>query len=147
MKRKYAYIAALVAAAIAAGGFAASNGKSDPPFPFSTVTPAELAANGVALTAAQHAPPSLAVAQSVANAHASDALANAAVRESHYVHCSDTFEVPAIDEDCYAVSLDPSVIPVVWAAHIPGPPPAPMKWAVVLVDTSGSVLIEKAGNT
>lgn len=145
MRKKYAYIIALLLCAAAAGVFATSNGKSDPPFPFTTVTPQELAGGGVALTQAQTSPSGAAVAQSVANAHASAALGQAAVRESHYVHCLDTNEVPAIDEDCYVVSVDASDLPVVAAPGFPDPPP--MKWAVVLVDpTTGNVLVEKAGN-
>jgi hypothetical protein len=61
MKKRYALIATAVLCAVAVGPGGASRGKSSTPFPFTTVTPQQLASNGVTLDTAQAAPPGNAV--------------------------------------------------------------------------------------
>lgn len=148
IKNKYTYLAAVVLCATAATIIAlavAPNGKSDT-WPFTTVSPAQLASDGVTLDSPQAGIPSAAVSASVAEADASAALGNAAVREEHYMHCVDAQATnPSINQDCYVVSVDPSNIPIEGSSKFPVP--APMKWAVVLIDpATGNVIEEKASN-
>jgi hypothetical protein len=146
MRHRYLYIAALSLLVVGAVALlATASGRSAQPFAFTTVTPQELAGNGVTLTAPLAALPAAAVSQADANAAASSAVQGGAVLESHYMHCVDSWaRNPTIDEDCYAVSVDPASIPV---AGQPGEPfPAPMKWAVVFVDSTGQVIDIKASN-
>jgi len=69
------------------------------------------------------------------------------VREEHYVHCVDTWARPQIDQDCYAVSVDPSGVPVLGSALAGLSDPKPATWEVVFIDPStGAVIDDRGGN-
>jgi hypothetical protein len=142
-RRRWAYAALLVLAAVAAALALVSTGKSNPPFPLSTVTPSQIAVGGVALGPASGPPPAAAVGLSVAAQRAS-AMAGGPAREVHYVGCVDAFVRPQIDEDCYAVSVDPSATPVMSSPYQQATPEP--KWEIVFVDPSGQVLNATGGS-
>jgi hypothetical protein len=147
IKHKYAYLVLVLALGATAAILAfvtAPNGKSNPPFPFTSVTPGQIAPAGLTLSAPQASLPAQAVSALAASqaAHAFQGTAATAL-EAHFMHCVDTTAVPPINQDCYAVSVDPAGIQF---AGFRNAPPAPATWGIVLVDPSGNP-IETVGGS
>jgi len=144
LKRRYILLAALAVLAGAVLGLASvvHSAGSPPPIVFAAVPPNVLSANGIDLTAPQGS--STTAAGQAAAATASRAFGGATVRESHFAHCVDPNLSPAIDQDCWAISLDPSG----FHSHPPMGQPAAATYLIVLVDsTGGEVLHAQAGNS
>jgi hypothetical protein len=75
-------------------------------FPFRSVTPAELARGGVTLSAATP-PADLPTTASGAAAAARKFQGGRRVLEVRYVRCVDSQKVPRLDQDCWAIAIDP----------------------------------------
>lgn len=108
--------------------------------PFNAVSTAKLAAAGITLSVPQSAGPAASTtAGEGAAAAASRALDGRTVREYHYAHCVDTQKVPALDQDCWAVSLDPSGL-------TSNPPPGfaaqQATYLIALIDPATQTFIE-----
>lgn len=146
-KRRYVGLAtaAAILAAVAAS-LTATRGHAGSPFPYSTVTPAQMAQGGVSLTAAFNAAPQAAVGLQAAAIAASRAENGARVLEDHLMHCTDEWaRNPRVDQDCYAVSVDPSNVPVLINPQDPvfNKP----TWEVVFIDpTTGAVIDDRGGS-
>jgi hypothetical protein len=129
-KRKYFLASVVVAVGAALGLFfgLAGNGQSDA-WPFPSVPSADLAAQGVTLAPVTE-PDSLPTSASAAAQVASRQQGKPVLGEA-YMHCIDTTRVPAIDEDCWVVSLDPG-----GETNTPAPgfSPIAIKWIVAFVD-------------
>lgn len=143
-RRRYLALAILtvaVAATVLALSIPSSRSSGpNPAVSFSTIPPVKLAQNGIILSAAQGAAPSDASGQAAATAASGD-FGGRSILEYHYAHCVDTQRVPAISEDCWAVSLDPTGI-------TSNPPPGhPLQFAtydLVLINPTNDKLIEAA---
>lgn len=141
VKRRYLVA---VGAVVAAGGavtlaVAVTGSGGAAPGIFRTVSAKKLAAGGLRLSAPRNATPSAASGRAAAQ-EASKQFDDRKVLEYHYVHCLDP---PGVNEDCWAVSLDPkgpvaSVGPV-----LPGQPAPPQPtYLVVLIYHVGHEFIE-----
>jgi len=142
-KRRYLALAMVVIAAGAVLALSIPSGRSSGPNPavsFSTIPAEKLAVNGIILSAAQGAMASDASGGAAAEA-ASSALGGRAILESHYAHCVDTQRVPAVSEDCWAVSLDPQGIT---SNPPPGAPVQQATYVLVLIDPANDSVIEVA---
>lgn len=140
MKRRYLVaVGAIVAAGVAlalAITFTGSGGAA--PGIFRTVSAKKLAAGGLRLGAPRSATPSAASGRAAARA-ASKQFDGRKVLEYHYVHCLDP---PGVNEDCWAVSLDPSG-PTLNGPALPGQPAPPRPtYLVVLIYPVGHEFIE-----
>ena len=113
-------------------------------FAFTTITPAQLYAAGVTLSNAQAPVPATAVSASAA-AQVAKEMDNSAVKEVHYMHCVNTFVRPQINQDCYAVSIDPTNAPILGAPNLPTTS-RPATWELVMVDPSGHVIDDTGGS-
>jgi hypothetical protein len=145
-RKRYTYIAlvALCATAVAAVLVAVPGGKSGTAFAFTTVTPAQMYAAGVTLSDAQAAVPGTSVSASAA-AQAASAMVGTAVREVHYMHCVNTFVRPQIDQDCYAVSVDPANAPTL--GGFPDQTTSkPATWELIMVSPTGQVIDDTGGS-
>jgi hypothetical protein len=149
IKSKYTYVGLAVCAGLAAviALAVAPGGKSGTPFAFTTVTASQLASDGVSLSDPQSAAPAAAVSSQAVAQAASAYEGGAAVREVHYMHCVDAWaRNPSINQDCYAVSLDPSNV-VELGSPLLKAQPKPATWEVVMVDpATGNVIDDRAGN-
>ncbi|HLK13354.1 MAG TPA: hypothetical protein VKT78_00990 [Fimbriimonadaceae bacterium] len=116
-------------------------------WPFATLTPVEMGRAGVTLSSPTRTLAALApapVSARVAGSAASKAMGDAKALEVRYVHCSDTWAVPNIDQNCYAVSVDPASVPLMGSANMPQPKAT---WGLVMIDPStGAVIDERGGN-
>ena len=104
------------------------------------VTPSELAFFGITLSNPQTPTPSAANAQAAAAAVTAEVNDDSAVTQQNYMHCSDTNDVPAVNEDCWVISLKPTDVPFGGSTPAAGDP-APAKWALALVDPSTDKII------
>jgi hypothetical protein len=77
-----------------------------PAFPFRSVTPAELARGGVTLSAVTP-PGNLPITAAAGAARASKFQGGRRVLEVRYARCVDNQKVPRLDQDCWAVAIDP----------------------------------------
>ena len=147
IRNKYTYLCLVAACAAIAAVIAltaAPSGKSGTPFPFTSVSAAQLASGGITLSSTTAAIPADAASTSTV-AQAATAYEGAAVREMHYMHCVDTWARPQINQDCYAVSMDPSGVVVLGSPNMP--PPKPATWEIELVDpTTAKVIGDRGGN-
>jgi hypothetical protein len=105
-RAKYLALALLLSAVAGSIAFAAAALGRSAAWPFVSVTPAELASQGVKLTAASP-PADLPISAAEATAAASKFQGGRPALETHYVHCVDTTKVPRLDEDCWAISINP----------------------------------------
>jgi hypothetical protein len=131
-------------AVVAVGAAAAFSWPSAPrassPVIFSTVPAAKLALAGIALTEPGGPTPSAAAGDAAAAAASKDA--GASVLEYHYAHCVDSQSAnPHIDEDCWAVSLDPTGLR---SSGPPGSPAQKATYNLVLIDPANDKFIEGA---
>lgn len=121
-------VGAALAASLAGVLYGASAGKSAANAALPTTS--QMAPFGIAFSNPQGAIPN--AADGAAAAIAASTAANASVLGTHYYHCVDPNASPAIDQDYWVVSVDPSNVRV---HGIPGQPdPKPATWAIVLVD-------------
>jgi hypothetical protein len=126
MKKLLIATAALVAS-LAGGLYAANTGHAVDNVPNSS----QLEPFGLVLSNPQGAVP-MRAAPVVTDAAV--AAAHSSALQTQYLHCVDPNASPAIDEDCWVVSVDPSNIRV---HGIPGQPdPKPATWALVLVNAT-----------
>lgn len=147
-KPKYKYLLAglaLCTIVLVSAFVAIPTSKSSTPWPFTAPTPTQLDGSGVTLSTPLAALPSggisVAAASSSANAYFGGA---ASIQKVEYMHCADASAVPNIDQDCYVVAVDPSVVPIMGSPQVD---PKPATWAIVLVDpVSGNVIEAKAAN-
>lgn len=107
---------------------------------FNAVSAGKLAAGGITLSAPQSAGSAASTtAGEAAAAAASSALGGRTVQEYHHAHCVDTQKVPALNEDCWAVSLDPSGL-------TSNPPPGfaaqQASYLIALIDPATQTFIE-----
>lgn len=110
MFRRYLILAVVAVAAILSAVLAfTGNGKSASTWVFTNVSPAQLAAEGVTVTPVA-TPDGLATSATAAaaTAIAFDGGAVSTMVAPQYMHCVDTTRVPAIDQDCWVVSIDPA---------------------------------------
>lgn len=115
MKRRRSVGIFFVVLAVASGVVAletATAGKSSttPSVPFTTVSAAKLALGGITLSPPQNTAAPTAADGQAAAAAASKFYGGRTVLEYHFVHCVDTQKAPALSQDCWAVSLDPTGI-------------------------------------
>jgi hypothetical protein len=145
-KKKYTYAARTVLCVFAAVAalVLTPRGKSVTPFAFTTVTPTQLAGAGVTLSDPQAPVPGTAVSASAA-AQVASAMNNSAVKEVHYMHCANTWVRPQINQDCYAVSIDPTNTPILGDPDM-STNPKPATWELVMVSPSGQVIDDTGGN-
>jgi len=139
-KRWHVYATLLVA--VTTGGLVAAStvrsSNSPTTITFKAVPANVLAADGIYLTLPDDAATAATSSrlQNPAEVAASKAFRGAAVRESHFAHC----RFANIDEDCWAVSLDPSSV----QSH--GPVPMRATYLLTLVDPiTQEVLVSEAG--
>jgi hypothetical protein len=140
VKRRYlvAVGAGVVAGvAIALAITVAGSGGAAPGI-FRTVSAKKLAAGGLRLSAPHSATPSAASGRAAARA-AGKQFEGRKVLEYHYVHCADP---PGVNEDCWAVSLEPGG-PFSAGPVLPGQPAPPKPtYLVVLIYPIGHEFIE-----
>ena len=106
-------------------------------------TAQELASGGLVLTAPQGA-------STVAEGRAAEAAARvemgAPVVESRFAHCADTTPRHVrLNEDCWAVSLDPTKVANPGGTPPGGPPAKPLKYVVVLVEPGTNKILDAQG--
>jgi hypothetical protein len=138
-----ASLAVLIAGGLAVTSAVRSAG-SPPPISFAAVAPEVLEAAGINLTEPQNpsAPAGSAASGKTAAAAASKAFGGAAVRESHFAHCNVANAAPPIDEDCWAISLDPSG----FHSHGPATTTIAATYLIVLIDpATGQALLGESG--
>ncbi|MDX6480687.1 MAG: hypothetical protein QOG85_1197 [Gaiellaceae bacterium] len=108
---------------------------------FSTIPAAKLAPAGITLTAPEGPIPSSAAGETAAKA-ASNESGGRAVLEYHYAHCVDSQSAnPHVDEDCWAVSLDPTGVV---SNPPPGRPAQTATYSLLLIDPANDKFIEWA---
>ena len=123
--------------------------KAPAEIPFSTITPLQVASSGIEFTAPHGT-------SSVAERQAAEVVGGnefgLPVIEMHFAHCSDRHTVPAIDEDCWVVSLDTTNFHPI-GGHPPIPPGSttpvrdrPVKYMVVLVEPGTGKVLEDVGS-
>jgi hypothetical protein len=107
-KRRKCVAVALLFGVVVAGliVFAFADIGQSAAFPFRSVTPAELARGGVTLSAATP-PANLPTTASGAVATVTKFQGGRRVLEVHYARCVDSQKVPRLDQDCWAVAIDP----------------------------------------
>jgi hypothetical protein len=143
-RRKYLAVALLLVAIAGSVAFAfAAIGRSAA-FPFRSVTPAELARGGVKVSAAT--PPAnlpITAAQAAATARKFQGRSTLEVR---YVRCVDATKVPKLDQDCWAVSIDPHGLTALGgpAVTLNGKtrPPSKIRYDLVFIDADTGKVIE-----
>lgn len=132
-------------AAIALGGALSwatvvRSANSPTPVIFADVTPSVLSSRGIDLTVPTTTAP--AAAGLAAATAASEAFGGVAVLESHFAHCTAP---GGVDQDCWAVSLDPSSFhsnPMEGSTT----PPITATYMIVLVDpTTDHILHSQDG--
>jgi hypothetical protein len=135
--------AAAIVGSLAVGLSRVTSGSSavvPPGMSFAAVSASTLASEGIVLTQPSATP---AVPRASADAMAQTLFPGRAVREAQFVHCLVSNITPAIDQDCWAYSLDPS------GFHSHGPSsstPIPATYLVALIDpASGKLLMAEAG--
>jgi hypothetical protein len=145
MRRRTLIVAGVLALAVAAvvGAVLGTNarGGSSSVVTFQTVSAAQLAAAGVSLNAPTDGA-SAATAAVSAQAAAADALQAAPsqkVLETHFAHCVDTQMTPTLDQNCWAVSLDPGNLE---SNPAPGFPAQHATYLVALIDPSSGKFLE-----
>ena len=110
-RRKYQSAALLLGVAVAASvDFGVAGVGQSAAFPFRSVTPAELARGGVEVSAAT--PPANLPTTAARAASAAHKFQGARVLEVHYARCVDSDKVPKLNEDCWAVSMNPRGVAV-----------------------------------
>jgi hypothetical protein len=163
LKRKYLVLSVGVVAVASALAFVfTSNGRSASTWVFTNVTPSQLGAQGVTLTPASQTGVAVS-AEAAGSAATSFQGGNAAMVAPQYMHCVDTARIPALDEDCWVVSINPKGLTAPSGALDPGqaygnpvPPsmagstaegsqPIPLGWDLVFVDPTGGQVIEGVG--
>lgn len=140
-RRKGAALLAIVALAVGAAlAWTTVVRSATPParVPFGGVSSSVLAARGLDLTVPTAS--SSAVAGAAAASAASQTFDGAAVLESHFAHC---VAPGGVDQDCWAVSLDPSG----FHSHpLDGSKPITATYMIVLVDpATGQILHAQDG--
>lgn len=137
-KRRLALaILAVITAAIVALSLAETvwSDAGPSPLPFTGASASTLAADGVTLTPPQSAAPMAAATASGLAAQ----VGHKPVLQEQYAHCVVTSAVPPVDEDCWAVSLDPTGL-----ASTTGDPAT---YYIVLIDpNTGKVLLSGWGS-
>jgi len=142
MKRRYLIalgaVAAGIAAAIAIALTGSGRGAHGIFWSVSTKTLAAggLRSDGLMLTAAHGRTPS--AANGRAAARTASKQFSSKVLEYHYVHCRDQ----TVDEDCWAVSLDPSALMLGGGAPPGFPAQKKASYLVVLISSVGHAFIE-----
>jgi hypothetical protein len=138
VKRRYLVaVGAVVAAGVALPlAFMLTRSGGAAPGIFRTVSVTKLAVGGLRLSAPRSARPSAAAGRAAARA-ASKQFDDRKVLEYHYVHCVDP---PGVDEDCWAVSLDPSGL--YGNGGSSGIAPQKASYLVVLIYPVGDAFIE-----
>jgi hypothetical protein len=144
IRRRYATLGGAIAVGVAVAALTAAGGNSTgAPVTVSTVSAATLANGGITLTAPQASSPTVAAGDAAATA-ASNTYGGREVLEYHFAHCVDSESVPALDEDCWAVSLDPGDL----ASSPPrGFSGKQFSYLLVLIDPANDKLIEAQSGT
>jgi hypothetical protein len=122
------------------------------PWPFANVSQAQLSRGGLSLTplaTPTNLPSRLATSRQVAalvTAHNFSRSRGFHLAPPHYMHCRDQWaRNPTIDEDCWAVVVDPTNF--VSLGSPLAPPPASAKWGIVLVHPrTGRIIDTRAGS-
>jgi len=141
VKRRYLIAVGMAVAAGAAIALAITVTGSGGAAPgiFRTVSSGKLAAGGITLSAPHGSIPTSSAGEAAASA-ASQAFGGNKVREYHYAYCVDTQKVPALAQDCWAVSLDPSGYGGGGTPHTG--PASPATYLLVLVDPSDDAVLD-----
>ena len=121
------------------------------PWPFGNVTQAQLNRAGLTLTplaTPTNLPKRLATGRQIAALVKADDHYGSRSRNlapPQYMHCDDwDASNPSINEDCWAVVVNPTNFPLMGAAGLP--PLAPFKWGIVLVSSkTGKIIEARAG--
>jgi hypothetical protein len=116
------------------------------PWPFTNVTQAQLNRAGLTLTpraTPTNLPTRLATGRQVAALVTADHYSRSRsfhLAQPQYMHCDDQWaRNPTINEDCWAVLVDPTNFVFLGSPHMP--PPASAKWGIVLVNpTTGRII-------
>jgi hypothetical protein len=123
-------------------------GQSDPSWPFGNVTATELAQHQL-VTLTPAIAPADAATSGPAAISAAEAFQGAKALTEQYMHCSDTSMTPALDEDCWVVSIDPTGMTDPSGGPAPAASgqqqalsPAPLQYDLVLVDPATGKVIE-----
>jgi hypothetical protein len=136
-------LASAIAMGLLFGLVTPSNGRSGT-LPLTASQIAGLASQGISFSPAQTAAPSGA-SQSNAATAASQAHGGQAAQSAVWMHCQDTARNPALNQDCWVVSLDITGMKEYGA---PGTSATPATFAIELVDPSTGQVIEGVeGNT
>lgn len=136
--RRFAIVAVLSCAAAFSFALVASSGRSADPqatVAFQTVPAAKIASGGIVLTPVEGpAPPGV-----VGAAAATAVFGQRRVLETHYAHCVDTESPALLNQDCWAVSLDPSGL----VSNGPvGATPQTATFLLAFIDPASGKLIE-----
>jgi hypothetical protein len=140
--RKYIYLLAAVVA-ITLVVVMVPTGGAGTPFTFTTITPAQLATDGITLSNPEFPSPLNAVSSNTAAATASQAVSGGTVYETHYVHCLNTDANPQLNEDCWVSSVSTGNLPA-----FPDPNTgqrAVYGWAIVVMSPQGDLQWVNAG--
>ncbi|SRR6266516_215892 len=147
MNRRRKYQALVLCVAVAGSiAFAFSASGRSAPWPFTSVTPQELAREGVTLTAAT--PPANVPTTAADAAAAARKFQGHRALEVHYAHCVDTTNVPRLDQGCWAVSIDPrgmtapGGLVLAPSAYTTTPSSPAIHYDVVFVDPMSGKVIE-----
>jgi hypothetical protein len=111
---------------------------------FKTVSAAQLADGGIHLT--KPLGTSTAAAGDAAAAAGSNWFGDLKILESKFVHCVDRNLHPAVDEDCWAVSLDTANFHPVGGTPPPGPVAKSPTYLMVLVEPGSNRILDNKAN-
>lgn len=145
--RKNLAFALLSCAAAGAIAFAFVDSGQSSAFPFTSVTPQELARGGVTLSTVSP-PTDLPISAADATAAARKFAGGRRALEVRYVRCVDATKEPKLDEGCWAVSIDPHGMtapggPVLMPSGTSKPRPRPVvHYDLVFVDANSGKVIE-----
>lgn len=141
MKRNRLYLLVLCVAIGVSLGFAfAANGSH--PWPFRDVTPAEAAREGLRITPL----PTPSKAQALQAARTAAKFGGQPAEKVVYAHCVDTTKAPRLNQDCWAISLKPTLIaadgPALTSSPARSSTAASKGWNIVFVDPATGKVIE-----
>ena len=145
--RKYSLLLLVIAAVGAtAYVFISTAAQSTSSWPFANVTASQLASQGVTLSPVA-APAALTTsATGAANAASTFQGGNQALVQPQYMHCVDTTREPALDQDCWVVSIDPAGMTAPGGAVAgtvsSGASSIPIQYDIVFIDPSNGKVIE-----
>jgi hypothetical protein len=144
MKKTHMFLVLALCALAGVLALVVPSGKSSSStWPFSTVTSGQLSKGGITLSSPVAPLPATAVSSTAADAAVDAYFGGIPILDTGYQHCVDATASPEINQDCYAVTVDPSKL------QLPGQgnaSPKPLTWLIVLVDPTGQV-IESAGGS